>query len=60
MKTKTLVQEVYFDMCDLLNSGQIDDFTISGFQEFNTLREFILEQKQKLEQIETSLGEGDE
>ena len=59
MSTKTLVQEIYFDVCDLLDSGQINDFTISGFQEFDTLREFMLEQKQKLAQIEASLQESE-
>lgn len=55
VKTLTLVQEVYFDVCDLLNSGQVDDFSLTGFQEFNTLREFLLEQQHKLEKIELSL-----
>ena len=48
---QTTLQEIYFDLCDLLNSGQIDDFIISGFQEFKTLREFIEEQKTKLENL---------
>lgn len=56
-KTLTLVQEVYFDICDLLNGGQISDFTLAGFQEFETLEEFLKEQKTKLEQIEKRLQE---
>ena len=57
MNSKTLIQEVYFDICDLLNSNQADDFILSGFQEFETLREFLEEQKKKLEQIETTMTE---
>lgn len=55
MATKTLVQEVYFDICDLLNSHQIDDIVLDGFQEFETLREFLEEQKGKLEKIEINM-----
>ena len=54
-KTLTLLQEVYFDLCDLLNSGQADDFSIDGFQEFDTLREFLEEQKTKIERIESMM-----
>lgn len=50
--TITKLQEVYFDLCDLLNSRQIDNITLSGFQEFDTLREFLEEQKNKLAEIE--------
>jgi hypothetical protein len=50
--TITKLQEVYFDLCDLLNSKQIDYIAISGFQEFDTLREFLEEQKNKLAEIE--------
>lgn len=50
--TITKVQEVYFDLCDLLNSRQIDNIKLSGFQEFDTLREFLEEQKNKLAEIE--------
>ena len=56
MKVKTLVQEVYFDICDLLNGNQVDDIVLQGFQEFETLREFLEEQKRKLEEIETSMS----
>ena len=52
---KTKLQEVYFDVCDLLNGGQVDDFSLTGFQEFDTLREFLEEQKAKLERIETNI-----
>lgn len=57
MNSKTLVQEIYFDVCDLINSGQINDFVLDGFQEFETLLEFLEEQKTKLERIETTLAE---
>ena len=50
--TITKLQEVYFDLCDLLNSRQIDNIKLSGFQEFDTLREFLEEQKNKLAEIE--------
>lgn len=50
--TITKLQEVYFDLCDLINSRQIDNITLSGFQEFDTLREFLEEQKNKLAEIE--------
>jgi|DEB0MinimDraft_6_1074348.scaffolds.fasta_scaffold38414_2 5-bromo-4-chloroindolyl phosphate hydrolysis protein len=53
--TITKVQEVYFDLCDLLNSRQIDDITLSGFQEFDTLREFLEEQKNKLADLDKLL-----
>lgn len=51
MNTKelTTLQEIYFDLCDLIDSGQIDDIAISEPAEFETLREFLIEQKAKLE-----------
>jgi hypothetical protein len=48
----TLLQEVYFDICDLIESKQIDDISIAGFEEFETVLEFLQEQKEKLSQIE--------
>ena len=54
-KLLTTVQEVYFDLCDLIDSGQADDITISGFDEFETLLEFLEEQKMKLSSIEDAL-----
>ena len=53
----TQVQEVFFDLCDLIDSGQIDNFRLKGFQEFWTLREFLEEQKAKLQSIEEDLQE---
>lgn len=53
----TTLQEIYFDVCDLIDSGQIDDFALRGFQEFKTLREFMEEQKGKLEAVEIWMEE---
>jgi len=47
----TKVQEVYFDLCDLLDNNELDD-RIDGFQEFDSLRDFAYEQKAKMAQIE--------
>jgi hypothetical protein len=44
----TTLQEIYFDLCDLIDSGQVDDIAISEFAEFETLREFLVEQREKL------------
>jgi len=56
----TRVQEVYFDLCDLINSGDIDDINLLSFDEFNTLREFLEEQRGKLAEIEERIGGSDE
>ena len=55
--TLTLVQEVYFDLCDILDNNELDD-RIEGFQEFDTVRDFITEQKQKMVRIERFLDNG--
>jgi aryl-alcohol dehydrogenase-like predicted oxidoreductase len=47
-KEKTTLQEIFFDLCDLIDSGEIDDIAISEFSEFETLREFLIEQRTKL------------
>ena len=47
-KMLTTLQEIYFDLCDLIDSGQVDDIAISEFAEFETLREFLVEQRTKL------------
>ena len=46
------VQEVYFDLCDILNSckHQLAEIQIEDFQEFENLLEFLEEQKTKLEE----------
>jgi hypothetical protein len=55
--SKTKLQEVLFDICDLINSGEIDDIALTTFQEFETLKEFLEEQKGKLEDIEECINE---
>ena len=57
MSTLTKLQEVYFDLKDLLNSGEIDDIVLDSFQEFETLREFIEEQINKIEHVEGDIKE---
>ena len=52
--TLTLIQEVYFDLCDILDHNELD-YEIEGFMEFDNLREFIQEQKKKLSTIEREL-----
>jgi hypothetical protein len=47
-KLLTSLQEIYFDLCDLLDSGDVDDISISEPAEFETLREFLVEQRNKL------------
>lgn len=47
-KLLTTLQEIYFDLCDLIDSGDIDDIAISEPAEFETLREFLVEQRNKL------------
>jgi len=51
-----LVQEVYFDLCDVLDHNEMDD-RIDGFQEFDSLRDFMYEQKAKLSRIEKLIEE---
>ena len=53
----TKIQEVLFDICDLINSGEIDDIALTTFQEFETLKEFLEEQKEKLGSIESEITE---
>ena len=53
----TKIQEVLFDICDLINSGEVDDIALTTFQEFETLTEFLKEQKEKLESIESEIKE---
>ena len=57
MSTLTKVQEVFFDLCDLIDSGEIDDIKIDCLPEFETLREFLVEQKNKMGQIEAGVKE---
>ena len=54
-KTLTTVQEVYFDLCDILENNDYSDVKIEGLYEFEDLREFLIEQKNKLAEIELRL-----
>lgn len=47
-KLLTSLQEIYFDLCDLIDSGQVHDIALTEFQEFNTVLEFLEEQRDKL------------
>lgn len=57
MGTLTKVQEVFFDLCDLSNSDEIDDIRINCLPEFTTVREFLVEQRDKMAQIEAEVRE---
>ncbi len=51
---KTTIQEVLFDLIDLAEQNpDLLDLRIEGFGEFETLGEFIEEQKMKIEQLES-------
>ena len=49
------IQCVYFDLCDLLEKLDCAAIKLEDFDEFENLQEFIIEQKQKLAEIEISL-----
>ncbi len=53
--TLTTVQEVYFDLCDILEKNDYSDIKIEGLYEFDDLREFLIEQKNKLAELELRL-----
>ena len=57
--TLTLVQEVYFDLCDLLDNNELSE-SIEGLSEFDDMREFITEQRRKLALIERDLDFNDD
>lgn len=59
--TLTTVQEVYFDLCDILENNDYSDIKVDGLYEFDDLREFLIEQKNKLAELELRLDikEGD-
>lgn len=50
--TLTFVQEVFFDLCDAIEKGDLYDYPIQGFEEFKTVIEFLEEQKRKMAIIE--------
>lgn len=45
---KTTLQEIYFDLCDLIESGQAHDIALTDFAEFSTMLEFLEEQRDKI------------
>ena len=53
INTKTLIQEVYFDICDAIENQYFTHGNLP--QEFESVEEWLLEQKRKLEMIEADL-----
>ena len=55
----TTIQEIYFDLCDLLenNGDALANIPIEGFSEFETLGEFLEEQKAKVGWLEDEMTE---
>ena len=53
--TLITIQEVYFDLCDLIENNNLTKTRIKGFYEFENLDQFIQEQKTKIAQIEKAL-----
>lgn len=55
---KTTIQEVLFDLFDIMNSNpHLMHLKIEGFEEFDTLGEFITEQRMKMEHLEDCVEE---
>ena len=53
----TTIQEVLFDLIDLAeNNPEMMNLKIDGFSEFDTLGEFIQEQREKMEDLEEEAG----
>lgn len=53
---KTTIQEVLFDLFDIVNNNpHLMHLKIEGFEEFDTLGEFITEQRMKMEHLEDCL-----
>lgn len=50
--TLTTVQEIYFDICDILDNNDYSKVKVKGLEEFDDLREFLTEQKNKLAELE--------
>jgi len=48
------LQEVYFDLCDFLENESCTK-KLKNFQEFETLGEFLQEQKAKIAELESRL-----
>ena len=56
-KSMELIQSIFFDFKDLLEED-IAKRRIVGFDEFNTLEQFINEQISKLEELENRIDGG--
>lgn len=54
-KTLTQVQEVYFDLCDILESNDFSEVKLEACFAFEDLQEFLEAQKAKLAEIELRL-----
>lgn len=54
-KTLTQVQEVYFDLCDILDNNDFSEVKLEACFDFETLQEFLEAQKAKLAEIELRL-----
>lgn len=51
-KTLTQVQEVYFDLCDILDNNDFSEVKLEACFDFEDLQEFLEAQKAKLAEIE--------
>lgn len=51
--TTTLIQEVYFDICDAIENQYFTHGNLP--QEFSSVEDWLREQKSKLERIESCL-----
>lgn len=52
----TTVQEILFDIIDLVDENEeLMNTKITGFDEFETLGEFLQEQREKLSEMEDAL-----
>jgi hypothetical protein len=48
---RTTMQEIYFDLCDLIDSRQLHDIVLMDFAEFDTVTDFLVEQRNKIERF---------
>lgn len=56
---QTTIQEIYFDLCDLIEENEnLLSLKIEGFGEFETLGEFLEEQKAKIAWLEDEITQG--
>jgi hypothetical protein len=56
---QTTIQEIYFDLCDLIEENEnLLSLKLEGFSEFETLGEFLEEQKAKIAWLEDEITQG--